>query len=161
MNFDDLKIIKASLLNKIALLCARTAINSSNDKQQEQQVSLFEGETQDVERWEQYGFASRPREGLKSLVIAVGGNRSDLASIATQHDNKPPLEFDEVIMYHREGNFIKINSQGISIEGDVTVNGDVFDMTGSLDQLRQTYTNHTHIVPQAPSGTTMSEPPQR
>ena len=51
-----------------------------------------------------------------------------------------------------------LNDGTVSVKGDLHVDGDVYDRTGSLDRLRQHYDAHRHRDPQG--GVTGAAEPQ-
>jgi phage gp45-like len=112
-----------------------------------------------------WGMAAPPMPGQQVLVlpqdgegehgVIVGGAWSD-ASTA------PAAPVGELWLVHRTGSFLKLLNDGtVRINGDLHVNGDVYDRHGSVDRLRGNYNAHTHSDPQggsvAPTSSTDSE----
>ena len=95
-----------------------------------------------------WGLAAPPMPGQQVLVlpqdgdgehgVIVGGAWSD-ASAA------PAAPVGELWLVHKSGSFLKLLGDGtVRINGDLHVNGDVYDRHGSLDRLRGNYDAHTH-----------------
>ena len=63
----------------------------------------------------------------------------------------PAAPVGEFWLVHRSGSFLKLTNDGtVQINGDLHVNGDVYDRKGSLDRLRTRYDAHTHGGPKSP-----------
>ena len=63
-----IKKLTAPLARKVQLLARRGIVKLiyDNPKMQELQLSIFDGEIRDrVERWQDYGFTSRPHPGAE------------------------------------------------------------------------------------------------
>lgn len=79
-----------------------------------------------------------PQDGDGEHGVVVGGAWSDLAPA-------PAAPVGELWLVHRSGSFLKLCNDGtVQINGDLHVNGDVYDRHGSLDRLRGNYDAHTH-----------------
>lgn len=112
-----------------------------------------------------WGMAAPPMPGQQVLVlpqdgegehgVIVGGAWSD-ASAA------PAAPVGELWLVHQSGSFVKLTNDGtVRVNGDLHVNGDVYDRYGSLDRLRGNYNGHSHSDPQGGSvGTTTAPDPE-
>ena len=79
-----------------------------------------------------------PQEGDAEHGIIVGRSFSDA-------QRPPAAPAGELWLVHKRGSFLKLTNDGtIQVQGDLHVNGDVYDRRGSLDGLRQHYDVHTH-----------------
>lgn len=79
-----------------------------------------------------------PQEGYYEHGIIVGYCRSE----KTKAPNAPIGEFWVV---HKSGSSIRLSNDGkIYIKGDLHVDGDIYDRTGSLDALRLSHRHHRH-----------------
>jgi len=59
----------------------------------------------------------------------------------------PQAPGDEFWLVHKTGSFLKLCNDGtIRINGDLHVQGDVYDSHGTLSALRNAYDSHTHTV---------------
>lgn len=61
----------------------------------------------DAERWQDYGFAARPKEG-QGLVLNLGGH-----TVVLRMDriaDRPHLEEDEVAVWHKDGAMVKLRA---------------------------------------------------
>lgn len=111
----------STLKRKIQTLFDRGVQRMVNDSltRQQLQIQVMNGETySDVERWQQYGHTSVPPEGSETLVLALGGNRSNLAVICAEDKNVRlrGLKQGDSALYHLEGHFFKLTENGV-IEG--------------------------------------------
>lgn len=65
----------------------------------------------DVEHRQQYGFKSKPPIGVRGLLIAIGGDKSNLISILADNkdlDNTLPYEDGESRMWEESGAFLRM-----------------------------------------------------
>ena len=69
---------------RVRLLAARAVIRLVNDglKEQGVQLQMLAGELGDAERYQHYGFSSHPHPGAEAIVLAIGGSRDHLVTIA-------------------------------------------------------------------------------
>lgn len=109
-----------------------------------------------------WGMASPPNIGDQVLVLPQEGE-SDHGVIVgrawSDQARTPAAPVGELWMVHQSGSFIKLANDGtIQMQGDLHVNGDVYDGVGSLNRLRQHYDEHTHADPQG--GNTSKPTPQ-
>ncbi|MEJ1411080.1 MAG: phage baseplate assembly protein V [Candidatus Sedimenticola sp. (ex Thyasira tokunagai)] len=150
----------APLTRRLRIMVSRAVINLVNDGQglQELQLTLLAGEEADgVERIQEYGFTSAPKAGAEAVALAVGGSRAHTVVIATDDRRYriKGLASGEVAIYDDHGQVIKLARDGIRIvapnglhiDGDVTVTGDLIASDISL-------VNHTHGGIEPGGGTT-------
>lgn len=79
-----------------------------------------------------------PQDGDGEHGVVIGGAWSDLAPV-------PSAPVGELWLVHQSGSFLKLGNDGtVQVNGDLHVNGDVYDRHGSLDKLRGNYDAHTH-----------------
>jgi phage baseplate assembly protein V len=79
-----------------------------------------------------------PQEGNAEHGVIVGGSFSDVA-------RPPPAPPGELWLVHVSGAALKLVADGtVRVEGDLHVNGDVYDRAGALSRLRAHYDAHTH-----------------
>lgn len=79
------------------------------DGRQRVKIGVLKDETLDkVERFQEYGLATRPKEGAEALVVFLGGNRDHgiVACIDDRRYRLKPLEEGEVALYTDEGDYI-------------------------------------------------------
>ena len=95
-----------------------------------------------------WGLVCPPLPGDQVLVIPQEGDAEHgvIVGRAFSDTQRPPAApAGELWMVHQSGSFLKLQNDGsVQINGDLHVNGDVFDKVGSLDRLRQRYNIHTH-----------------
>lgn len=79
-----------------------------------------------------------PQEGDAEHGVIVGGCFSD--------SHRPPsAPAGEIWIVHASGTSLKLQNDGtVRIEGDLHVDGEVYDRYGSLDRLRRHYDAHVH-----------------
>ena len=144
---------------RVMMTIARGVIESINDDEgmQTAKINLLFGENRDkVERFQNYGFTSKPFADAEAVVVFPGGNREHGLIIAVD-DRKfrlKGLADGEVAMYTDEGDKITLKRGGtIEIEGSskVIVKSPLVELgTGTLEKVLngetfQTYFNtHTH-----------------
>jgi phage baseplate assembly protein gpV len=95
-----------------------------------------------------------PQDGDGEHGVIVGGAWSDASTT-------PGAPVGELWLVHQSGSFIKLANDGtVRVQGDLHVNGDVYDKHGSLDRLRGNYDAHTHggVQPGGSSTGTTSNP---
>jgi phage baseplate assembly protein gpV len=79
-----------------------------------------------------------PQDGDGEHGVIVGGAWSDASTT-------PGAPVGELWMVHQTGSFIKLVTNGtVQVQGDLHVNGDVYDRHGSMDRLRRNYDAHVH-----------------
>ena len=79
-----------------------------------------------------------PQEGDAEHGVVVGGCFSDKA-------RAPAGAAGELRLVHRSGAALRLGNDGaVRIDGDLHVQGDIFDRRGSLDRLRGRYDAHIH-----------------
>lgn len=111
MTLRDVQRILAPLQRRVMLMFSRAVIHDTDDapKCQEAQVSLLAGEARArVERFQEYGFSSRPQNGAEAAMVFVGGGRDHGIIVATEDRRYrvTGLERGEVAIYTDEGDSI-------------------------------------------------------
>jgi phage baseplate assembly protein V len=89
---------------------ARGVVRMVNDALMVQslQVTVLDGETANVQRFQEYGFTSVPMSGAEAILAAVAGARSHLVAIAVDDGRYrlKNLQDGEVALYTDEGDSI-------------------------------------------------------
>ena len=102
-----------------------------------------------------WGMVCPPSPGDQVLVLPQEGDAEHgvIVGRAFSDAQRPPAApVGELWLVHKSGSFLKLTNDGtIQIQGDLHVNGDVYDRRGSLDRLRQHYNAHTHGGGAAPT----------
>jgi phage baseplate assembly protein V len=130
ISVSDLSRFLDPLKRKIFLLVGRaiiTAVNNSGKTQFVQVTALKDETISDIERMEEYGFATYPKTGAEALINFINGNR-DHGLIVCIHDrNYRPTDLAEgdVRVYDYRGNKITCKSTGIELE---CLNGNKIEM---------------------------------
>lgn len=168
---------------RISGLIARglvTAVKDGTDLQN-LQITVLAGETSDdLERFQQYGFTSVPHDDgeAEHLAAFLGGDRSKgvIFAVEDRRYRMKNLANGEVALYTDEGDYIhfkrgqivkvKAGSKcqidtptakvtgDLEVDGSISAGGDVEDSTGSMATMRSIYNEHTHGNPNnsPPSG---------
>lgn len=109
-----------------------------------------------------WGMACPPSPGDQVLVLAQEGDSEHGIIVGRAWSEQSPAvaaPVGELWLVHATGSSIRLCNDGaIRVQGDLRVNGDVFDRYGSLDRLRQHYDIHAHSDPQG--GTVSPADPQ-
>lgn len=103
-----------------------------------------------------WGMVCPPSPGDQVLLVPQQGDIEQGVIIGRAFSNRqtpPAAPGGEFWLVHQTGSFVKLCNDGtIRINGDLHVQGDVYDRQGTLSVLRQAYDAHTHTVP--PNATT-------
>ena len=96
-----------------------------------------------------WGLVCPPSPGDQVMVLAQEGNAEHgvIIGVAFSTSQLPPaVPVGEFWLIHNSGSFIKLQNDGtIRLNGNLHVNGDVYDAHGSLSELRAHYDEHTHV----------------
>jgi phage baseplate assembly protein V len=96
-----------------------------------------------------WGMVCPPSPGDQVLVLPQEGDSEHgiiVGSAFSDGQRPPAAEAGEFWLVHKSGSTIKLVNDGtIRIQGDLHVNGDIYDHSGSLDRLRQHYDAHSHL----------------
>lgn len=183
----------APLKRRIRLMISRSVLRAADDERriQELRLAVLEGESMDrVQRFQEYGFTSRPLPGAEAIGVAVGASRGHFVAVAVddRRHRKRNLKEGEVALYTDEGDFIllargrvmeivagaalnvtapevtvtattqvTIDTPQMRVTGDLSVDGEVSDHSGTVQGVRDTYNGHTHT---GDTGGTTSTPHQ-
>lgn len=113
----DLNALLAPLRNRVINMVTRAVVNLVDDshKLQEVRVSGVEDDIlEDVERFQNYGFTSVPKDGAEAIVLRLGG-RGDHPVVIAVDDRRfriGNLESGEVAVYTDQGDSIVIRRGG-------------------------------------------------
>lgn len=98
-----------------------------------------------------WGMVCPPSPGDQVLLVPQEGDIEHGIIIGRSFSNKqqpPAAPIGEFWLVHQTGSFLKLCNDGtIRVNGDVHVNGNVYDQHGSMADLRSHYNSHTHHVP--------------
>lgn len=116
------------------------------------QLKGFADETlQEVELFQQVGFNSHIPEGARVVVIPLHGKTSRSIVIATTGGAVVVnVDEGETVVYDQFGHSLLLKEDGTHItagdlfidEGNLHVNGNVFDQKGSMQEMRDIYNQH-------------------
>jgi hypothetical protein len=108
-----------------------------------------------------WGMVCPPAPGDQVLLVPQEGDLEQGIIIGRSYSNKQPspaTPVGEFWLVHQSGSFFKLCNDGtIRINGDLHVQGDVYDRHGALSGLRTHYNAHTHSV--SSNGTTSPPSP--
>jgi len=146
--------------NRIRIMIGRAILSLVNDSNGIQllQVDLMKDETKDgVERIQNYGFTSHPKQGAEAVVVFPSGNRDTGIAVAVDDSRYRIKNLPEggVALYDHDGNYVKLTeSDGIQIEAPnkkvfVKASGDIEIGNTSLtklvnDTFKDLFNSHTH-----------------
>jgi phage gp45-like len=113
------------------------------------QVTLGAGETQGVERVQDYGFTSVPEAGAEGIALAVGGSAGHRVVIALddRRYRKTGMAAGEVAVYHKSGSHVLLKADGsIVIKATSILIGDgAAHPIPFADLVEGVYNGHSHI----------------
>lgn len=106
----------------------------------------------DTELYQQVGFSSFIPKGAKVVVIPLQGKTAKSIVVATSGGNiVVNVAEGETCVYDQFGHSVWLKEDGTHIEGDLFVNGEVKDRTGTMQEMRDQYNQHKHGNSPAPS----------
>jgi phage baseplate assembly protein V len=126
MNGALMKRALAPLTARLQMMVSRAVVRLVEDAGglQTLQVAAVAGEVLDgVERFGEYGLASRPHPGAEALVVCVGGLRSHgiVVSVGDRRFRLKGLETGEVALHDDQGQVVKLARAGIEISTPLKV----------------------------------------
>ena len=97
-----------------------------------------------------WGMVCPPDPGDQVLLVPQEGDVEQGIIIGRTFSNKqkpPEVPGGEFWLVHQSGSFLKLCNDGtIRVNGDLHVEGDVYDQHGPLSGLRTHYNSHTHLI---------------
>lgn len=110
------------LRRKVALMIGRATIRMVDDQGgiQRVQIEALAGETLDrVERFQEYGFTSRPLSGAMAVFAAIAGIRahSIVLGVEDRRYRLRGMAGGEVALHDDQGQVVYLTREGIRIEG--------------------------------------------
>jgi len=95
-----------------------------------------------------WGMACPPGPGDQVLMIPQEGDGEHGVIVGcgfSAVQPAPTAEVGELWLVHQSGSSLKLLNDGtVRIAGDLHVDGDIYDRTGSMGHMRETYNQHTH-----------------
>lgn len=117
MKLSILNKILNSLRNRILNMVGRAVIKAVNDAKGLQRLQLMvnaEEVLDDIERVQEYGFASNPKDGTEALVLFLGGDKSHGIVVATDDRRyRMKVSKGKVALYDDEGQYVYIKTGGV------------------------------------------------
>jgi len=162
ISISDLSRFLDPLKRKIFLLVGRaivTAVNNSGKTQLVQVTALKDETISDIERMEEYGFATYPKTGSEALINFINGNRDHGLVVCIHDRNYRPTDLTEgdVRVYDYRGNKITCKSTGIEIfvssSGKIAIKSDGVSLKTQLDAILDGIVGMTVPTGVGPSGT--------
>lgn len=102
------------IATKLALMATRGVVRGITDSAGVQELRLrgLAGETLRAERFQEYGFTSRPLVGAEAILLSLGGNREHTVVIAVddRRFRLKNLATGDVALYTDEGDMIWLRS---------------------------------------------------
>lgn len=116
------------------------------------QVSGLSDELLDgVRLMQQVGFSSDLPTDSQVVMVPIGGRATNMVIVASSDAPVTVTANEgETVIYDQFGHELRLGKDGISIKGNLLVDGNVVstgqirDTTGSMDEMRQTYNTHSH-----------------
>ena len=110
----------APIKNKLFLMIGRGILNAidNSGKTQLLKLTALKGETiSGVERFQNYGFESYPEAG-EAIIVFPNGNRDQGIAICLMDRDLRPVDLlpGDVRVYDKNGNSIKLDATGITLE---------------------------------------------
>jgi len=105
----------APLKRKVSLMVGRAVLKAVDDSKKVQTVKaalLSDEVSEDVERYQEYGFSSVPFAESEAVVVFVGGNRAHGIVVATDDRARRPKNLTEgdVVLYTDKGVRLKLDT---------------------------------------------------
>ena len=109
---ETLQRLLTPIWRRLRLIVSRGVVSRTDDARLLQlvQVDLLAGETAGIERFQEYGFSSRPLVGAEAIAVAVGGARGHLVAVAVddRRHRRSDQQPGEVCLYTDEGDEIRL-----------------------------------------------------
>ena len=149
----------APLRRRVQLMVGRAVLSAINDSKQVQTVKaalLSDEVSEDVERFQEYGFTSVPYDDIEAVVVCVGGNRGHGIVVATDDRARRPTGLDEgdVALYDSNGVRVLCDDDAKEVLlGDAPtefvalanlVNSELSSFKSDLDSLKTALAAHVH-----------------
>ena len=142
--FQVIKKALAPLMRSIQLTVGRCILEAVSDIEgiQGVKVSLLEGEVKEMERFQNYGFTSRPGKGAEGVCVFVGGNREHGICIALDDRTfrLKGLADGQVALYDQAGAKVLLKN-----DGTIEIGQGVLEKILNGETFQATFNNHTHI----------------
>ncbi len=137
---EYIKKMMAPLRQRVLLMISRAVVKIVMDDEgmQKVQISVLKDEVLDkVERFQNFGFTSKPKPGAEAVLACVGGNRNHPIVIVVDDKRyrKTDLQEGEAAIYNSEGDYIHVKADGtieIKASGVVTLDCPTVHLTGNL-----------------------------
>jgi phage baseplate assembly protein V len=161
----ELQQISELVHNRINNMFARGVVKKvTNGKTAKAKISILDSETYDgIEMPHQFGRQSNPPVGSEVLVFFYGGNRDHGSIIATfnKEHSVTDLAEGESVQFDMSGTKILCKADGsvhispsggtVYVNGHLVASGNVSDLNGSMQEMRDDYNPHTHGGGPAPT----------
>lgn len=130
---DDLENFLSPMKRAVLNMVGKAVIKAVDDTQKLQlmKIQTNADELQDeVERIQQYGFTSHPQNNAEAIILAIGGDPSNLIVIGTDDTRyRIKLAQGEVALYDDQGQFIKLKRNNkIEVKGGEVIVGEDADI---------------------------------
>jgi phage baseplate assembly protein V len=169
ITFNDLNRLLAPIKRKIFLLVGRAILTAVNNSEQTQkiQVQILKDEViTDIERFQEYGFETYPKQEAEPLIDFLNGNRDHGIAICVHDRRYRPqnLTEGEVAVYNFTGNIITMKQDG---EIHILYNGGSLEYAPLSSKIKDYIDNeiktifdaHTHPYVDTPVGASVTSPP--
>jgi len=126
MLLEKLNKLLMPIRRSISIMIAKALLTSITDGDKEIQIVQIDlGNDQaasDVERIQNFGFTSHPKEGAQAIVLSINGNRDHMIVIAVDDSNfRPSVAQGDSVMYNSKDMRIELRDKEILLgEGKQT-----------------------------------------
>lgn len=180
MNLGNTRRFLNPLLQRVfsALLRGRVRLVNDAGERQMLQITLrgVRETRSEIERFQQYGLTSVPRDDAELVAARIAGAADHVVVIAVddRRYRLRGLEKGEVALYDdlgskihlKRGGVIEIVANGgvkvvgnLDVDGAIKATGEVEDLKGTLDVLRQAFNQHTQVVTSGSTPIGTAQPP--
>lgn len=138
----------ADIIRVLQNLVGRGVVKSARQgKAQTVDVETIDGLVT-AEYLEPFGFTGRPKPGAEAVILQIGATSHPICiSTPDRKYRITTLQDGDVAIYDANNNSIILGSSGITINGDVTINGNISMPLGKTIEVGAlSLTTHIHSV---------------
>lgn len=144
----------ADIIRVLQNLVGRGVVKAArNEKVQVVDIETIDGLVT-AEYLEPFGFTGRPKPGAEAVILQIGATSHPICiSTPDRKYRITTLQDGDVAIYDANNNSIILGSSGITINGDVTINGNISMPLGKTITVGAlSLTTHIHSAPGGNTG---------
>lgn len=144
----------ADIIRVLQNLVGRGVVKAArNEKAQAVDIETIDGLVT-AEYLEPFGFTGRPKPGAEAVILQIGATSHPICiSTPDRKYRITTLQDGDVAIYDANNNSIILGSSGITINGDVTINGNISMPLGKTITVGAlSLTTHIHSAPGGNTG---------